>query len=85
MRILRALFLGAAIAASLVGSGYAASEEEDNEPNDLKKELYQRRKDDAAVDKQYKATLQRTRKDAVVAPSDPWANMRGADDSKTKR
>ena len=83
MRVLRALFLGAAIAASFAGGVYAAEEEE--ETNGLKKELMDRRKDDAAIDKQYKATLQRTRKDAVVAPSDPWANMRGADDSKTKR
>ena len=82
MRVLRALFLGAALAASLAGSAYA---EEDEEKNDLKKELMERRKDDAAIDKQYKATLQRTRKDAVVAPSDPWANMRGAEDPKTKR
>jgi len=82
MRVLRALFLGAALAASLAGSAYA---EEEEEKNDLKKELMERRKDDAAIDKQYKATLQRTRKDAVVAPSDPWATMRGADDSKAKR
>ena len=71
------------MAASLASAAYAAEEEE--EPNGLKKELMERRKDDAAIDKQYKATLQRTRKDAVVAPSDPWANIRGADDSKTKR
>jgi len=83
MRVLRALFLGTAMAASLASAAYAAEEEE--EPNGLKKELMERRKDDAAIDKQYKATLQRTRKDAVVAPSDPWANIRGADDSKTKR
>jgi hypothetical protein len=83
MRVLRALFLGAAMVASLVGGAYA--EDEPEETNDLKKELMERRKDDAAIDKQYKATMQRTRKDTVVAPSDPWSNMRGADDSKTKR
>jgi ribulose kinase len=82
MRVLRALFLGAAISASLAGGVYA---EEEEEKNDLKKELMERRKDDAAIDRQYKATLQRTRKDSAAAPSDPWANMRGADDSKTKR
>ena len=83
MRVLKALFLGAALAASLAGGVYAADEED--EPNGLKKELMERRKDDAAIDRQYKATLQRTRKDAVVAPSDPWSNMRGAEDSKAKR
>jgi hypothetical protein len=83
MRVLRALFLGAALAISLIGGVYAA--EEEDEPNGLKKELMERRKDDAAIDRQYKATLQRTRKDSAATPSDPWANMRGADDSKTKR
>jgi hypothetical protein len=82
MRVLKALFLGTAMAASLVGMAYA---EEEEEKNGLKQELVERRKDDAAIDKQYKATLQRTRKDIVVAPSDPWANMRGAEDSKAKR
>jgi len=72
------------MAASLAGAVSAADEDE-GETNDLKKELVQRRKDDAAVDRQYKATLQRTRKDTVVAPSDPWANMRSTDDSKAKR
>jgi hypothetical protein len=72
------------MAASLVGVAYA-DEEDDKETNDLKKELIQRRKDDALIDKQYKATLQRTRKDEAATRSDPWATMRGADDPKTKR
>ena len=39
-----------------------------------------------AVDKQYRNTLERTRKDAVEAPNDPWANLRGgpADQPKKK-
>ncbi len=46
----------------------------------------QKKKDAASVDLQYKATLRRTNQD-VTAPAraDPWQNMRGADDSKTKR
>lgn len=71
------------MAASLIGAVYAADEPEEKNP--LRKELMQRRKDDEAVDRQYKATMQRTHKDAVVAPSDPWSNMRGTDNSKTKR
>jgi hypothetical protein len=84
MRVLRAFIVGLAMAVSVANTAYAA-DDDDNEPNDLKKELNQRRKDDAAVDRQYKATLQRTRKDEAVTRSDPWANMRGSDDSKTKR
>ena len=46
----------------------------------------QKARDAEAVDKQYKATLERTRKDEVAAPAaDPWQTMRGTDDSKTKR
>lgn len=29
-----------------------------------------------SVDKQYRNTMDRTRKDAAEAPVDPWANMR---------
>lgn len=42
-------------------------------------------KDAEAVDRQYKSTLERTRKDAAPVRTDPWSSMRGADDGKTKR
>jgi hypothetical protein len=38
-----------------------------------------------AVDRQYKATLDRTRKEAKETRVDPWSNMRGSDTSKPKR
>ena len=38
-----------------------------------------------AVDRQYKATLDRTRKEAKEVRVDPWSNMRGSDTSKPKR
>ena len=45
-----------------------------------------KRIDEDTVDKQYKATLERTRKEPVVAPAaDPWGGIRGSADSKTKR
>jgi hypothetical protein len=45
-----------------------------------------KKRDAEGVDKQYKATLQRTNQGlATPARVDPWQNMRGADDSKTKR
>jgi hypothetical protein len=31
-----------------------------------------------SVDRQYRNTMDKTRKDTVEAPADPWANMRGA-------
>jgi hypothetical protein len=45
----------------------------------------QKKKDAVGVDLQYKATLRRTNQDVAPVRTDPWQNMRGADDSKTKR
>lgn len=38
-----------------------------------------------AVDKQYRATMERTRKEAADAPVDPWANMRGTPPDAAKK
>ena len=38
-----------------------------------------------AVDKQYRSTLERTRKDATEVPMDPWANMRGTPEQPKKK
>jgi hypothetical protein len=84
MANLRTLIVGAVMTGCLAGPVYAQQQKED--PNPLRREEIQRRKDDEAIDKQYKSTLQRTRKDTTeTRSSDPWQNMRGGDDSKTKR
>jgi len=83
MTIVRWFIVGAVVAGCLANPAYAQKKTNDNP---LKIEEDQRRKNDEAIDKQYKATLQRTRKDAVeTRAADPWANMRGSDDSKVKR
>jgi len=41
--------------------------------------------DAEAIDKQYRSALDRTRKEATEVRVDPWSNMRGPDNSKTKR
>ena len=75
----------ALIAESLIGPVYA-QEKDQSKKNPLMVEQELRQKDSAAIDQQYKATLQRTRKNTPEAgPTDPWQSMRGADDSKTKR
>lgn len=79
MTVLRALILGAAVAGYLVHPARAEVQ------NPLKADEEMRRKDDDAVDKQYKSTLKRTNKETTATRTDPWLNMRGADDSKTKR
>jgi hypothetical protein len=35
-----------------------------------------------ALDKQYKRTIEKTRKEVDAPRNDPWANMRGANDGK---
>jgi flagellar biosynthesis/type III secretory pathway M-ring protein FliF/YscJ len=45
----------------------------------------QKKKDAAKVDQQYNAIMKNTDKTAAPVRTDPWQDMRGADDSKTKR
>jgi hypothetical protein len=53
--------------------------------NPLAAEDARKKKDAVEVEKQYNAARQKA--DTAEAPTrvDPWQNMRGADDSKTKR
>jgi len=53
--------------------------------NPLAVEEQQRKKEAEAVDKQYNAMRKNTDQAATPTRTDPWQNMRGADDSKTKR
>jgi hypothetical protein len=62
MAVLRALIVGAVVVGCLAGPVYG---QEKQDPRKI--EADQRRKDDEAIDKQYKSTLQRTRKDAELA------------------
>ena len=82
MSVLRALIAGVLMVGCLSGSAH--SQKPEKTPLQLDDE--QKKKDAEAIDRQYKSTLDRTRKGAVVAPvSDPWQSMRGTDDTKTKR
>ncbi len=85
MTNLRALVAGAFIAGFLAGPVDAQQRKAPTVPQNNTEEI-QRRKDAEVVDGQYKATLERTRKEQVVTPAaDPWGGIRGSDDSKTKR
>jgi hypothetical protein len=80
---LRALFVGAMMAACLAGPAFAQNKQH-NLPTAT--EDPQKKKDAEAIDKQYKATLERTRKTKTeTTAADPWQNLRDNDDSKTKR
>ncbi len=72
-------------AVALTGPVYAQSKREAAK-TPLQIEDEQKRKEAEKVDKQYKTFMDRN-VDQSTAPVrvDPWQNMRGADDSKTKR
>jgi hypothetical protein len=70
------------VLAALTGNAFAqASKDDDPIIMDQK----QKKLDAEEIDKKYKSTLDKTRKDTAATRADPWSNMRGADDSKTKR
>jgi hypothetical protein len=60
-----------------------AQEARDDEP--LIVEQKEKKKEAEAIEKQYKSTLKNTDRPTTPVRSDPWQNMRGADDSKSKR
>jgi hypothetical protein len=85
MAILRALIAGAIIAGCLTVPVHAQQQRK-GAPAPPNPADMQKQRDAEAIDKQYKATLERTRKDAAEAPAkDPWQNLRSSDDAKTKR
>jgi hypothetical protein len=72
-----------AVMAGWLGDPASAQEKEKNQ---FQIEREEKEKEAKRVDQEYKAALERSRKNAVTAPAnDPWSNMRGNDDSKTKR
>ena len=80
---MRRLAISAVLLGILAGPAYAQNSKGDDAPIMLDEKS--KRQDAEAIDKRYKSTLDKTRKDTVETRSDPWSNMRGADDSKTKR
>lgn len=82
MKKVIAATIGLAFLTALSGAAFAqASNEDDPIIMDQKR----KKKDAEELDKRYKSTLEKTRGDAPVQRIDPWSNMRGAEDSKTKR
>jgi hypothetical protein len=82
MAILRAFIVGALMAGFLTGPVYA--QQRKGAPSAQWKDDPDRERNAAAVDQQYKATLERTRKEPAQAPKDPWANLRDDSSKATK-
>ena len=81
MAILRAFMVAVVIAGCFSGAAYA---QRGGVPKSQWKEDPDKDKTAAAIDQQYRETMERTKKDPPMAPKDPWANLRG-DDSKTTK
>ena len=81
---MKRLGIGAILLAMLAGPAFAQQKMNDNKsPMALEEE--QKQRDSVEVDKRYKATMEKTRQNTTTTRVDPWSNIRGADDSKTKR
>ncbi len=85
MAIMRSLIVGAALAGVLAGclAGTNYAKAADDSP--VAVEQSEKKKAAEAIDRQYKSTLERTRKDTPAVRADPWQSIRGPDDSKPKR
>jgi len=83
MKRVIAATVGLAFLTALCGAAFAQQDQDKDDP--LVIEQKEKKKTAEEVDKRYKATLDRTRSNTPAAAVDPWSNMRGSDDSKTKR
>ncbi len=85
MTVLKTFLAGAVMAACLASPVYAqskASKGPDATPMQLDDQAKER--DRESIDKQYRAALQKTRSNEPARADDPWANMRGDADVKSK-
>jgi hypothetical protein len=78
-------FVAAAVTmAMLAGSAHAQKDKMDRQdPLTLKYE--KERKDREDTEKEYDATMRRTRSQGSAPKADPWAGVRPADNASTKR
>lgn len=74
---MKKLTLGCVILALLVGPTLA--QKRGGGPAPPSPEEIEKKRDAAALDKQYKDALKRTNSDSAPVRVDPWANMRGND------
>ncbi len=80
---MKRLIAATVVLASLTGDAFAQRTQKDDDPAVM--EHRQKKKDAEAIDRQYESALDKTRKEATEVRIDPWSNMRGPGDSKTKR
>ena len=66
-------------------AGPTLAQQRKGSDNPMVEEYARKKKDAEAIEKEYNAARKNVDQAATPARVDPWQNMRGADDSKTKR
>jgi hypothetical protein len=66
-------------------AGPALAQHKKGPDNPMVEEYARKKKDAEAIEKEYSAARKNIDQTATPTRVDPWQNMRGADDSKTKR
>jgi hypothetical protein len=77
----------AVIAATLAGPAYAqmGKGNPSAEKDPRREQAAKAEKEQAAIEKEYNATMERTRSVGPAPKSDPWSRIRPADSAATKR
>ena len=76
-------YIVAAVFLAVIAGPVLAQPSRDDDPIIIEQNT--KKKDAEELDKRYKATLKNTGQSVAPVKSDPWDNMRGSDNSKTKR
>jgi len=78
---MKRMMIGALALGLMAGTAMAQSLPDYNESDEAKA----KRKENLAIDRQYRTTVDRMRGEPSATKTDPWSNMRAPDDSKAKR
>jgi len=79
---MKRMTIGAIALGLLAGSAMAQNSLPDYNESD---EAKAKRKENQAIDRQYRTTVDRMRGEPATTKADPWSNMRGPADSNAKR
>jgi hypothetical protein len=86
MKRLIAIIAALTALAALTGPLYAQMSKRGQPPSALQIDEQQKKKDAEKAEKEYQAAMKRNQsRESAQTVIDPWQNLRGADDAKTKR
>jgi hypothetical protein len=87
---MKRITIGLVLLAIMAGAVHAQTPEEQEEKkreenNPLLKEYHEKQKENAKIEQQYQRTLRATDSTAAPVKIDPWANMRGTNETSKKK